>query len=262
MAEDCLALARGPWAIVAARARGSAHEVRGEPCQDAYAVQVVDDWLIACVADGAGSARFSDHGSWLVVSTFVTTLAEQVAAGAWLAHDDLAAAVEAWTRAAIAQARATLVEDARARGCDPPARLRDFASTLVGVAIGPEGGACAHVGDGVIVRRGDAGWTMLSAPENGEYADTTYFVTDEEWSGHLRVTPVGADCATVVLMSDGAGEIAIQNDAPFAGFLEPMHGFFLNGAGADEALRATLDGGAARARSADDKALLWAHRGP
>lgn len=262
MADDTLAVARGPWSIVAARARGPAHEVRGEPCQDSFAAHVIEDWLIACVADGAGSARLSDAGSARLTREFVEHVAERIAAGAWIAHDDIAVAITDWAREAIARARTALMAEASKFECDPPADLRDFASTLVGIVLGPAGGACVHVGDGVVVGRGDDGWTMLSPPENGEYADTTYFVTGEDWVEHLRVTPVQADRVTVALMSDGAGEIAIQNDAPFAGFLEPMHGFFLKGEGTAEGLRATLDGEAARARSADDKALLWAHRGP
>ena len=63
------------WRHVAQSLQGPSHQSDGTPCQDSHLVRVLsnsaDDGdavqtIIACVADGAGSAKFSEIGSALV----------------------------------------------------------------------------------------------------------------------------------------------------------------------------------------------------
>src|SRR3546814_3642506 len=58
---------------------------------------------------------------------------------------------------------------------------RDFATTMVALISVPNGILTAHIGDGAVVGRVTATkeWSVLSAPAHGEYASTTYFVTDD-----------------------------------------------------------------------------------
>lgn len=59
--------------IVAASQRGRSHAHEGNPRDDHYRVEYLEDcgWYIMAVADGAGSAKYSRKGSWLACDTSV-----------------------------------------------------------------------------------------------------------------------------------------------------------------------------------------------
>ena len=64
---------RKSWTAVAVSRVGGAHVEAEMPCQDASGYFLGSDTLIACVADGAGSARHSDRGSRAAVDEFVAS---------------------------------------------------------------------------------------------------------------------------------------------------------------------------------------------
>ena len=105
---------------------------------------------------------------------------------------------------------------------------------------------------------------MLSRPENGEYADETYFVTDENWTDHLRLTPLAAPGRGCVigLMSDGTAPFAVDRERSgfFRPFIDPVAAFLreATAANGNEALRNLLESPRASAISSDDKTLLLA----
>ena len=59
--------------IVAASQRGRSHAHEGNPRDDHFRVEYLEDcgWYIMAVADGAGSAKYSRKGSWLACDTSV-----------------------------------------------------------------------------------------------------------------------------------------------------------------------------------------------
>lgn len=68
----------------------------------------------------------------------------------------------------------------------------------------------AHVGDGSVVGRDDAdGWTTLSAPENGEYASMTCFLTDHP-APHLRIARFAGAYTAFAVFSDGIEHLALD----------------------------------------------------
>ena len=73
---------------------GPSHAADDSPCQDSNSVLVLDDdasqTLVACVADGAGSAKYSDVGSAIVCNTIVESASAFLNAGG--SFDELAAA--------------------------------------------------------------------------------------------------------------------------------------------------------------------------
>lgn len=256
-------LTRMRWRVAGSSIAGPRHAKAGEACQDSHRVVVTgSEALIAVVSDGAGSAV---HGG----------------AGAALVCEAVAARLDGWVHGSVAGcSRATLlgacravvrgVDDARAaaeaRIVDGRGSLGDFHATLVGAVVLPRtGGLFFHIGDGAGLAIGDGGarWT-LSPPDNGEYADTTYFYTDPDWRSHLRFSLIAPDHDTVFLMSDGVTEVALKGTGegpePFMPFFTPI-ARFLSGAdrvSGEEALAATLDSEAIRARIDDDKTLVWA----
>ena len=86
--------------------------------------------------------------------------------------------------------------------------VRDFACTLVGAAIGPNQTIFFQVGDGAIVARRGELLECMFWPESGEYANMTYFVTDELASEHLHCR-VEESPAEVALLTDGLQRLAL-----------------------------------------------------
>ncbi len=202
------------WTVFRASATGKYHLDNDAPCQDAAHSVVVGNVFIGAVCDGAGSAAESQHGAEFLSRRVIELIAQAVSSGAFAqAHADYAA----FLAPHIETARAELNRVATSRELT----LRDYACTFVGCISAPEGGCFFHIGDGFGVYMQDDGESVLSQPENGEFSDETYFVTDDHWREHLRVTPLAAASRGVIgLMSDGAMPFAINR--PRTGFYRPF----------------------------------------
>jgi Protein phosphatase 2C len=250
------------WRVFSASATGKRNLEQGAAGQDASHCVVTDDVLVAVVCDGAGSVREGRTGSDFIARA----LAEQLSG---TAHADRnlpevqaegSAYLEATIHSAIDAVRTRLADLAASRELE----LHDFSCTLVGCVASPGGGCFFHIGDGFAIQQGAAGDSVLSRPENGEYADETYFVTDEDWKDHLRLTllPAPGRGCVIGLMSDGTAPFAVNRARSgfFRPFIDPIAAFLreataLNG---NEALRNLLESPRACEISSDDKTLLLA----
>ena len=246
------------WKAGGISVAGFAHIDEGIPCQDAHAFEMRDDgWFVAAVADGAGSAAKSHTGAQAYVSSVVSYFATQPELPS-MAEDVMAAAF-------IREIDATTRRLVEADG-DEPVNLSksDFAATVIMVVCHQEGGAFFHVGDGagVALKLADMALSVVSKPENGEYANETYFVTMDGWEEHLRVTAFDSTFDTVLLMSDGATPMAMTKgcEAPFPEFVRPVINFLQKAAPENgvAALRNTLTRDQVRTITGDDKTLVWA----
>lgn len=246
------------WHVFAASERGSGHLESGLPCQDAFAYDVAGEVLCAVVCDGAGSATASDQGARLLARRVVEALARRAGERtdfASLTVDDLRPEL----LAIVDTVRGELQACADSAGL----RLNDLAATLVGVLATSEGGCLFHIGDGVGVARPRTGTSeIISQPENGEYANETYFVTGSEWPAHLRLLPIMAPVATIALMSDGAAPFVMQRGLSglFRPFMDPVEEYLNSAtpAAGNAALAGLLSDPRTHAITPDDKTLLIA----
>jgi len=251
-----MAAPQNNWRVFGASVRGKSHLDNGLPCQDAHAQAVVGDTLVAIVCDGAGSARHSEQGAQFVATQAVLALAERLRMGASL--QDLQAGALAAT---LVQIRAALDDIARV-AC---ATLEDYATTVVGVVMGQEGGFFFHLGDGLGVAQLADGNELISLPANGVYANETYFISGERWREQLRLLPISQSVRGVVLMSDGCMPFAMSkhNAGLYAPFMDAVQGYLrtvdsvLVG---NEALASTLADPRTHQITGDDKTLLLAMR--
>jgi hypothetical protein len=271
------------WKVFSACAAGKHHLDEGAPCQDAAHHDVRGARFIGVVCDGAGSAREAHRGAQFFARCVAELLEEAAERGRLslvLAPDPAEgppAAEDALGIVGIvdivALARTKLGEFA----LEHDLALRDLACTMVGCIATHEGGCFFHVGDGYGIcvtgtgMETDAGKgtskTVLSRPENGEYGDQTYFVTDDQWRDHLRVTAIpelGRD-ALIGLMSDGTSPFAVNRERSgfFPPFIDPVLAF-LRQAGEAEgklALQGVLESERTLAITTDDKTLLLALAG-
>lgn len=246
------------WRVFAAASLGFAHRDAGQPCQDAFASAVSGPVLVAAVCDGAGSQPCSDIGAARISAELVDVLAG--AFGECAMPETVGA--EAF-HSAVSAAITTARDAVQAQAARDQRQLGHYASTLVGVVASPQGGWFFHVGDGLGIADGAEQLPRVSLPENGEYANETYFVTGEDWASHLRITPLPAGCTRIALMSDGAMPFVMARGLQgfFAPFMDPVTRFLdacTSEAEGSAGLAATLGDPRTEAITGDDKTLLIA----
>jgi hypothetical protein len=248
-----------PWTWATARCRGTSHVRDGTPCQDALRCIVVGQQnhaLVAVVSDGAGSANFGGRGSTIISRGISEHARSYFATTDILPSDD-----ELWSW--LDSARDCIGRAAKASSSE----LREYAATLVGVLATASGAVIVHVGDGAAVLRIDGSWRVPSWPASGEYASTTYFVTDEP-APQLRITRIAARADAVAVFSDGIERLALQfrersaHTPFFEGMFKPL--WASTETGKDTRLSADLkrylNGEAVNSRTDDDKSLILAAR--
>jgi hypothetical protein len=223
---------------------------------------VVGSWLIAAVADGAGSASRAAEGAAAICDRIVSRLSTQIdqfnqSFASSEPEDTFRSSIEE----AIKEVREHLLLLYESKE-----RLEVFGATLVGVIANTFGGIFFHIGDGAAcaTHSTDLSRSIISLPENGEYADRTFFFTDERWREHLRLTWFGGEYDLIVLMTDGVTPFALApgGRAPYLPFFDPVTRFLLSHSNAEgeKALANLLDSERIRPITADDKTFLWALR--
>jgi hypothetical protein len=210
------------WISAGASATGSSHFATLTPCQDASVLKTSKDgeWVVMVVSDGAGSASKAEEGSRLVADFFSDELFKLInelnrrPPGHW---------INDFVIEKVIQTRAALRDLAKSDD------IRDYHCTLVACLAGPSGGFSIHIGDGLIVGGYKSSTNsntplslFVSEPENGEYANETYFITEGDWIKHLRISPMPR-MDWIFCCSDGGGALALTNDTELKiGFLEPV----------------------------------------
>lgn len=228
--------------IVAARKRGRSHAHVGSCCDDDFVIHhdTANDWYVAIVADGAGSAKASRHGSRLAVRAAGNHIKNA------LAGDDdekIAAAVAGYLAApsegrdhakrflhnalyvvvghAAHKAMKALVDEAQVR-TDLISSVKDLSTTLL-IGIAKKFGdqwLCATywVGDGAIgVYHKGSSIELLGEVDSGEYSGQTRFldsneVTQEALFKRTRFT-LCPDFTGFLLMTDGVSDPKFETEA-------------------------------------------------
>lgn len=221
------------WKYTAASVAGTSHVRIGAGCQDAHRI-VVDEpsgTLIVAVADGAGSAVNAAEGA---------VLATGVATASMLASVQAGELDEGAMRRAFVEARDAVLR--HAAEADGPAR--DYASTLLLVALGGRSGFAAQIGDGLIAVRDHDDWAWVIWPQRGEYANATRFLVEVDALERAEFVEVGADVSEAALMSDGLEPLALHYASQsihspfFEGMMPPLRAW--NGVGEHAELSAQL----------------------
>jgi Protein phosphatase 2C len=235
----------------------------GKRCEDFGACVEVrretDTTLIAVVSDGAGSAQYSAVGSWITSRVF-TECANRFVHGGRAVQALTLGSVRDW----IDAIRDRIATAARKRDAIP----RDFAATLVGSLIGEANAVFIHVGDGGSVYRGpqSKSWTVGTWLAQGEYASTTYFVTDNPEPA-IQFCHVEQRIDELALFSDGLERLVLDfsNHCAFSPFFDRI---FLplsstspgKNRSLSRGLRRYLDGPLVCDRTDDDKSFILAKR--
>jgi hypothetical protein len=248
------------WKLVCQSVQGTSHQRSDLPCQDyctaASVVLPEGAALVLVCADGAGSAEHSDVGSRVACETLLSTI------GQWL-HDQgvLPLVLESQATEWVRPVHEALVAEAERLEVEP----RQLACTLLFAVLGAEGAAFGQIGDGAIVARRGDGYEHLLWPRAGEYANTTYFVTDPKFAENLECVWCTETPGEVSLFTDGLQTLALDFNRRQAHgpFFEPMFRA-LGDVDAPELLLGPLveflRSPAVAERTDDDKTLILATR--
>jgi hypothetical protein len=158
---------------------------------------------MACIAlaDGAGSRERSGIGAEAVVQASLVMLEAN--------FDWIYGLCELGNGTAQQYIHQRLMAAIQVEATKLACEVSALASTLLFVAHKQGRFIAGHLGDGVIVHVDQKGHAQtLSHPENGEYANTTVFVTDNLAVDRLRLLhgELDAGASGYALMSDGSAE--------------------------------------------------------
>lgn len=201
------------WRWAAASSIGTSHIRFGNRLQDAFTVSFLGgDNVLAVVADGAGSADFGAYGAWLVCRNLKVQFRRWFADNEDLPNDET---LMGW----MDELRICISTIAEQRDTTS----RQFAATLAALLISSNEILALQIGDSSIVGRGSSEWEVICWPESGEYASSTYFVTDEP-KPNLHIVRSPREHDAYALFSDGIGDLALSysEQTAFQGFFEPM----------------------------------------
>lgn len=201
------------WRWAAASCSGTSHQRLGTRKQDAYGIRLGESSLCAVVSDGAGSASHGGEGASLVCRHLLLAFKSWLSERARLPDDET---VQCWTD--------DLRDVLSAAAAKRELTRRQFAATLVMLVIFEDQLMTLQVGDSALVgRKNDGTWEALCWPESGEFASTTYFVTDDP-AARLQVNRRPLEHDAFALFSDGLESIALEHatQQPYARFLDPM----------------------------------------
>jgi len=250
------------WKYFYASVAGTSHKERNIPLQDSINVQVLnksdsEKIIIIAVADGAGSASHSHIGSNLACKLITNKVKK------WLEQDNqieqlTAEIIEVW----LANIRTIFYKVANGLSLDS---IRQLAATLLVSIVASEYSFFFQIGDGAIVIKSDNEYKCIFWPQTGEYANTTYFITDNDISKNLMVALEKEQVKEFAMFTDGIQSIALEyiNKKPYEPFFRPffnvgndlsvgLNNNFSNN------LSSFLNSERVNARTDDDKTLLIA----
>ncbi len=250
------------WKYGFASVAGTSHLKAALPCQDASRAEIVFDQfgqevLIAVVSDGAGSAAQAQLGSVMAAEFFIAKVKTHFdCGGSW---EQLGRGfIENWI-AAFQQTAAGWISEG--------ATIQEFACTLLAAVIGNEQAIYFHLGDGAIVEEQNDLYHCASWPQQGEYANTTHFLTDADAASKIVIELKNYQVDEIALFTDGIQNLVLdyRNQSAHSPFFAPLFGWLRprpNGFSHElaDSLATYLNSEKFSARTDDDKTLLLATR--
>lgn len=247
------------WCLTSASSTGTSHIASGVECQDFSSYSVMKsiqgeaESLLLVVSDGAGSASQSSRGSELVCRSVVECCE-------YWASKSVATDLSGLLLHSAGHARQVIQKTANAESRS----ISDFAATCLCLLITDNLIAALQVGDGlIIVENASGSLGPVFWPRRYEYANTTTFLTSENWFKDLQYSQWACLPHSFFLCSDG-----IQSISAYSSSMSVVPSFIdafkkvLSGESAGYSVKASrkimqfLDSDRVNSRTDDDKTVL------
>ncbi|MEH2313868.1 MAG: PP2C family serine/threonine-protein phosphatase [Nostoc sp.] len=252
------------WKAVARSAIGTSHQKQGIVCQDYGKYCIFDDVIVGAVADGAGSAKYSDVGSKLAVETVIKYLGRiseylQKRKRCWQNISQEFSQTEA-DKLFTKTVKKVIVELGK-QAAKRDYSVNDLACTLLVFVATPDWVAAMQIGDGFIVRRSqESEYELLFQPDKGEFANETTFITSTNALKDMRVKVIPKKQEFICASTDGLEKVAIRLSdwKPFLPFFKPLEEYLHESVNPkeDKYLIEFLNSERLNSRTDDDKTLL------
>ncbi|HEX4951664.1 MAG TPA: PP2C family serine/threonine-protein phosphatase [Blastocatellia bacterium] len=251
------------WKYGFASVIGTWHARAGVPLQDASRATVIRDargaeLLLAAVSDGAGSAAQSHIGSRLACEFWLEAVTEHCAAGGTLAE-----LVDGFVPRWLMQCQQRFAQTAQVSGFT----LEDYACTFLAAVVGAEEAVYVQLGDGAMIEAAGDDYNVVCWPQQGEYANSTNFLTDADAANKCFVERRKQRVDEVALFTDGVQSLVLdyRTRTAHAPFFAPLFAWLRpRGTGHSQELSQSLDvylnSAKINARTDDDKTLILATR--
>lgn len=249
------------WNFVAACSIGTSHKENGEVCQDNCYANVISlpngkEFFLGIVSDGAGSSSHGAHGSEITCNEIKNLIEE------WLSQIETINSFEKniaedW----VQSARKKVLNAAEENNLSS----REYACTLICALVGSDFSLFFQLGDGVVIKREKEILVPVFWPENGEYFNTTYFITDDDALNHLQIVFADSFSNDIAILSDGLQMLSLnyESKSVHQPFFEPMFKH-LRSVDCDacielnDQLESFLNSPSINERTSDDKTLILA----
>jgi hypothetical protein len=251
------------WKYGLASVIGTAHARARVPVQDASRATVCTDAnnaeiLLAVVSDGAGSAALAHLGAQMACDSWLEAVRAWFAAGRQC--DQL-------TKDFLARWIAALQQHIETTAREASFEVEDYACTFLAAVIASDCAVYFQLGDGAMIEAVDSDYSVVCWPQQGEYANTTNFLTDADAAQKCFVEARHHAVTELALFTDGIQNLVLDYRArtAHAPFFEPLFAWLRPRAAGpstelSEALSVYLNSAKINARTDDDKTLLLATR--
>lgn len=252
------------WRYVYRTVVGTSHSSRNLSCQDYSLISELTaadtaPVLLLITSDGAGSASRADVGAKLVCDSVYARSENYIKQHATISSIDKEL-VQLWIDEWIC--------DLYKQAAREELNVREFACTLICALIGIDTAIFFQIGDGAIVVGEGDGYRHIFWPQNGEYANSTYFVTDDNARDNLQFDKIDNSIVDeIALFTDGLQNLALKFDTRSAHnpFFHPLFARLRSEPPGESVvltplLQDFLSSPAVNERTDDDKTLLLATR--
>lgn len=173
------------------------------------------EYLIAAVADGAGSAKNAGEGAAIATVTISTLLRQYLIQDGTL-KEITDSTIDQWlseVRQQILNA-AELATDAGSK----PYTIKDYNTTLLFAVAGDDHTVLCQIGDGaIVVDEPEGRWQLAFEPQRGPLAhpyrrSQTNFVTSDRYEQKREIAYLPRRISKIALFSDGVEHVALKAD--------------------------------------------------
>lgn len=199
--------------IINCNLQGQKHKSRNVHCEDGFYSLTENGVTALAVADGAGSSKYphAKIGADIVSRTICRFFCKKF-------DEFYDVCNETEMRKIITTVCITsLNRQAEKLGLDS---CYTMASTLIVVAFKNNRAIACQIGDGLLGMKKGGELEPVFLPQNGEFAGTTFFITDENAYQFLQVKKFFTNSIShIFLMTDGASDIVYDDHT---GYFEPV----------------------------------------
>lgn len=247
------------WKYALASVIGTSHLDSNTTKQDFCLVEKKNingvNYLFSAVADGAGSAKFSDKSSSYICRLFIRK------AEKWLNENDISTLNKEVVLSWFLHFQNVINRVVRIYHIDS---IKEFATTLLFALLSEKGNIFVQIGDGVIAKGDINDLNCVFEPQHGEYINATYFATEKNISERFMFEFNSDKIKRLVMHTDGI-EIISFNFAlkkPHINFFNPIFAMLdeFNKSGLDkntsEFIYGFLDCERVKQKTDDDKTMV------